>query len=192
MIKVGITGGIGSGKSVVCSIFKQLNIPVFDADSVAKTIMLHEDIQQKIKDTFGEIVCGIDKKISTKKLGELVFNDNNSLQKLNSIIHPEVGKVFEDWCMKQTSPYIIKEAAILFESGSNKSVDKVITVVSPLELRIARVMKRNSLSREEVLNRISKQWSDEEKIKRSDFVVKNDEVEMLLLQVMEVDRQLRV
>jgi len=144
MICVAITGGIGSGKSVVCKIFEKLSIPVFNADFEAKKLMNSStEIRNKLIDLFGSDIYQSNGDIHRKKMADLIFNNNFALQKVNEIVHPEVRKRFGEWAKEQNSPYVIQEAAIIFESGQFHSFDKIITVTAPSELKIERVMKRD-------------------------------------------------
>lgn len=185
---VGVTGGIGSGKSVVCRIFEQLNIPVYEADAEAK--MLYEkypELKQSIKDLISEEAVDKNGNINRKKLAEIVFNDDLKLASLNKLVHPIVKWDFENWIDSHKGfPYLIKEAAILFESGANKQCDLVIAVISPLELRIERIRQRDKKTKAEIEKIIASQLSDEELIKRSDFVIYNDERQMLVPQVLKI------
>jgi len=192
MIRVGITGGIGSGKSTVCKVFELLNVPVYYSDLEAKLILETDPgVLQALNKTFGPAVLDAKKKPDRKKIAAVVFSDKKKLEELNAIIHPAVGKHFEEWCKKNAdAPFILKEAAILFESGAYRQVDKVIMVTAPLELKIARIMKRDRLSKEEIEKRINSQLSDEEKAERSDFVIRNDETVLLTPQILEVHRKL--
>ncbi|MBA3970914.1 MAG: dephospho-CoA kinase [Bacteroidetes bacterium] len=187
MKKIGITGGIGSGKTTVCRVFELLGVPVYYSDQESKNILASDkSIRIKLLENFSNNILDADDLIDRKKLASLVFNNKIALEQLNSILHPAVGKHFEEWLKHQKSPYIIKEAAILFESGAYKQVDKVIAVIAPLELRLARLLKRDQNSREEIQQRIEKQMSDEERIKRSDVVLVNDEQELLIPQVVKL------
>ncbi len=192
MIVVGITGGIGSGKSIVCGIFARLGIPVYNADDAAKN--LYDKYPELIVRISTEISSdSVDKsgKINRKRLAEIVFADTSKLQLLNSMVHPMVAFDFQNW--KETHqgyPYVLKEAAILFESNSDKVCDKIITVVSPVELRISRLRERDKRSKAEIEQIISTQISDEEKIRRSDFVIHNDEKQMLIPQVLKIHEAL--
>ena len=189
-LKIGITGGIGVGKSVVTKIFKVLGIPTYDADKEAKDIMVKNDaVRQSLVDTFGQEVYFEDGSLNREWLGKRVFADAEELKKLNAIVHPAVIKGGEDWAAAQTSIYSVKEAALLFESGSYKALDFTILVVSPLELRIERVMQRDKVDREEVLRRINKQMPEEEKEKLSDCIVYNDDEHSLIEQVMELHQK---
>lgn len=170
---IGLTGGIGSGKTSIAKYFEQKGVPVYIADERAKTISSKPEVVKKIVSTFGNLILDSNKSISKEKLSNLVFKDKSKLKLLNSIIHPEVKKDFLEWVKIQNKPFVIKEAAILFESGSYKDCDIIITITAPIEERIKRVMLRDNISREKVLDRISNQWSDEERLKKSDFVIEN-------------------
>jgi dephospho-CoA kinase len=175
---IGLTGGIGSGKTTIANHFRVAGIPVYIADDEARKIMESDEIIAEIKKTFGNIVFdnGI---LNREKLSGIVFNDPEKLKLLNAIIHPAVKKHFSSWILKQkNAPYIIYEAAILFESGSYKDCDIIITVTAPLELRIQRVIQRDKTTRENVLSRINMQWNDEKRIEKSDFVIENDTTEI--------------
>lgn len=190
MLKIGVTGGIGSGKTTVCKLFELLGIPVYYADIESKKLLDTDMlVKERILKVFGNAVLGNSGLVNRKKLAEIVFNNKAELEKLNAILHPAVGLHLEEWMKKQTAPYVIKEAAILFESGSYKQVDKIITVVAPLELKIGRTMKRDNLSKEEVTQRIQHQMPDDEKIKKSDFVIVNDEQQLLIPQVIALHNQ---
>lgn len=183
-IKVGIAGGIGSGKTIVCDIFKVLGVPIYNADLEAKLIMNKSDqVRQAIIATFGDQTYqnGI---LNREFLAAQVFNDADQLAKLNAIVHPAVIQAAEDWADAQTAPYSLKEASILFESGSYKKLDYTILVTAPVEIRIARVMARDQVTREQVLARMNNQLPDEEKAKLADFVIINDGIEALIPQVM--------
>jgi len=170
---VGLTGGIGSGKSTIAKYFESKGIPVYIADTVAKKLMDSETIIGKVIEVFGMDIIE-NEKINRPKLSALVFNNSEKLTKLNSIIHPEVKTHFTNWVkMHQDSPIVIKEAAILFESGSYKDCDKIILVTAPKEVRIDRVLRRDGTSRGEIEARMKNQWTDEEKMKLSDFVIQN-------------------
>ncbi|HET6244367.1 MAG: dephospho-CoA kinase [Bacteroidetes bacterium] len=187
MIKLGITGGIGSGKTLVCSVFHHLGIPFYNADLEAKRLVnSNKEISDFIKKEFGKDLFttqGLDR----KKLAELIFNNPSALSALNAKVHPEVKKDFELWVQKQNqAPYVIKEAAILFESGAYKHVDKIITVVAPENIRIERAIKRDNVTESEVRKRMSFQSSDEFKVQKSDFVISNDGVSLLLPQIIRI------
>jgi dephospho-CoA kinase len=192
MFKVGITGGIGSGKSTVCRVFMIMGIPVFEADSVAKELMNSDIvIREQLIHLFGSSVYLPDQTIDRKFLSGMVFNNPSLLEQLNLIVHPAVRKSFEDWCLNQQSPYVIHEAAILFESGFYKLMDKSITVVTDETERIERVMKRNKTTEEQVRERIRNQWTDEQRIKLTDFVIGNNDNELIIPQIVEIDKKIR-
>ena len=183
MLRIGITGGIGSGKSTVSKILQTMGYPVFNSDDQAKKILFQsKDLHDKLKEIFGEeiIVNGIPDKVS---LAKIVFSSKEKLKMLNELIHPLVRISFDEWILKQKSKIVIKEAAILIESGAYKECDKIIVVKSPEELRIKRVMKRDSVTEEEVKMRMKNQLSSNELMKFADFVIENDESHALLPQI---------
>jgi dephospho-CoA kinase len=184
---IGITGGIGSGKTVICRVFSHLGVPVYEADTAAHRLYENEDLIGKIKNKISSEAIDKNGKINRKKLAEIVFNDPEKMVMLNGIVHPAVKIDFDQWAEKnKIHPYVIKEAAILFESGAYKGCDKIVTVTSPMELRIARVRERDHKSKAEIEQIISTQLSDEEKINRSDYVIFNDEKQMVIPQVMKL------
>ena len=192
MLKIGITGGIGSGKSTVCRVFFAFGIPVFEADRIAKDLMnTNEEIYEKLVNLFGATVYLTDHTVDRKHLARIVFNNPSLLAQLNEIVHPVVRKTFFDWCEKQQSTYIIHEAAILFESGFYKMMDKTITVVTSENERIQRVIKRDGITLELVKERIKNQWSDEERIKLADFVIGNNDDQLIIPQIIEIDKKIR-
>jgi dephospho-CoA kinase len=170
---IGLTGGIGSGKTTVANYFKELGVPVYIADDRGKAIMQLPYILLKIKTVFGTIV--FDKEVlNRKKLAAVVFNNPEKLAQLNQLIHPAIKKDFEAWILNyKEKPFILYEAAILFESQRYKECNAIITVTAPLETRIDRVMKRDNTTRELVLQRINNQWTDQQRIEKSDFVIEN-------------------
>jgi len=192
MIKVGITGGIGSGKSTVCKVFRVLGIPVFEADSAARKLMhFDREIRAQLIESFGTSVYLPDQTIDRKYLAGIVFNDPSLLAQLNLIVHPKVGEVFSEWCETQQSAYVLHEAAILFESGFHKMMDKSIAVVADEVERIERVMKRDKISAELVKQRIANQFSDADRIKLADFVISNNDNELIIPQIIEIDKKIR-
>lgn len=190
---IGITGGIGSGKSTVARIFGLLGIPVYSADDAAKEIMVKDQqLIGEIKAHFGAESYLDDGSLNRKYIANIVFNDKDQLEKLNSIVHPATIRDSEAWARKQKSPYVIKEAALMFESESFHYVDKVIGVYAPESLRVLRVMKRDGVSRNEVLARMHKQIDDRIKMKLSDYVVYNDEQQMVIPQVLALHKLLQL
>lgn len=187
MIKIGITGGIGSGKTYICEKFKKLGIKVYNADENAKKLInINQIIRTKLIDNFGDKIY-INSKLNKEKLSEIIFNNPEKLKIVNSIVHPEVNKDFELWCNKNISEkIIIKEAAILFESDSYKNVDKIISVISPIELRIKRILLREKTTENEIYKKINNQISDIEKIKKSDFIIYNDNIINLDNQIIKI------
>lgn len=185
-IKVGVTGAIGAGKTFVSSIFEKLGFPVFNSDIEAKKCM-QSDVYliEQIKVVFGDKVY--ENNILQKNiLSEIIFNDNDKLKSLNHLIHPVVSKNFINWCGNQNSDIIIKEAAILFESGSNNILDKIICVSAKEDIRIKRVMSRDKCDKNHVLSIMSKQMTQKEKEKLSDFIIINDDKRLLLPQIVDV------
>lgn len=182
--KIGITGGIGTGKSFVSKIFKTLGVPFYDADYEAKAIMSTDDsVRKALTYAFGMETYCEDGSLNRKWLAAQVFNDEARLKLLNSIVHPAVIAAGESWSRAQRGPYSLKEAALLFESGSYKFLDYTILVTAPLALRIARVQKRDGISSAEVMQRINNQMPEEEKVSMADFILINDEVTPLLPQI---------
>jgi len=192
MIKVGITGGIGSGKSTICQFFRSIGIPVFEADTEAKKLVNNSDsIRYQLKALFGSDIYLPDRTIDRKKLASLIFNSPPLLQKVNNIIHPEVRKYFFQWCEKQQTPYIIHEAAIMFESGFYEMMDYTVLVTAPEEIRIQRVMAREETDADSVRARMEKQWKDEKKAELANFVIRNDGTELVVPQLVKLDKQFR-
>jgi dephospho-CoA kinase len=190
MKRIGLTGGIGSGKSTVASVFATLGIPCYDSDRRAKELMVEkESLRTFLFQHFGPEVIQHDR-LQTEIISKVVFGHPELLEKLNGAIHPEVGKDFDAWCEKQTSPYVLKEAALLFESGSWKNLDEVVCVTAPEELRIQRVMQRNGFTREQVIARINNQWPEAEKTKRAQYVIENDGNHSLIEQVLAIHQTL--
>lgn len=186
MKKIGITGGIGSGKTYVSKVFESLGIPVFNADMEAKKLMFSsEELIQSVKNEFGNDIY-TKGELDKQKLASIVFSDSEKLRKLNTLVHPIVKQEFLNWQEKQNSTYIIKEAAILFESSSDKGLDAVICVSAPLNIRIDRALKRDGTSEEEIKNRIENQISQEEKENLSDYIIVNDGVQSLLPQILKL------
>ncbi|MCM5662782.1 dephospho-CoA kinase [Galbibacter mesophilus] len=178
MFVVGLTGGIGSGKSTVAKFFEEMGVPVFIADAEGKKLMANnESVKEAVKSFLGNEAYQADGKPNTAYIAGIVFKDKNKLQQLNSIIHPAVATSFKSWKEQQTAPYVLKEAAILFESGSFKDCDYIVTVSAPEKLRIERVLTRDNTAKEAVEERMKNQWPEEEKIKQSDYVIQNINLE---------------
>lgn len=175
---IGLTGGIGSGKTTIANHFKAAGVPVYIADDEARIIMDSVEIIEVVKSTFGSEIFD-NAILNRQKLAQIVFSDPEKLSQLNSIIHPAVKKHFDNWVLDhEDAPFVIYEAAILFESGSYKNCDKIISVIAPIESRIERVILRDNTTRQNVLNRINAQWSDEQRISKSDFVIENVDSEI--------------
>ena len=199
ILNVGITGGIGSGKTTVCKIFEALGIPIYSTDERAKEIVVeNEELKEKMKSLFGKEAYFEDGTLNREYISKIVFqnktNDSNpKLEALNAIVHPAIWKDSERWFKAQKDvPYTLKESALLFESGGYKLLDKVITVFAPQEVRINRVLLRGGIAtkREEVEARMNQQMPDEEKIKLADFVIYNDGKQALIPQVMKIHNSL--
>jgi dephospho-CoA kinase len=187
MLKVGITGGIGSGKTTVCKIFELLNIPVFYADEEAKKLMNDDlNVVKKIKLLFGDEAYLNDGFLNRKHIAQIVFNDKTKLEALNAIVHPAVFNAMDEWSEKQKAKYVLKEAALLFESKSYLNNDYNILVSCDLGLRIKRISKRDLLSYDEIKARIDAQFSEDEKEKLSNFMIFNNENQFLIPQVLKL------
>ncbi len=169
---IGLTGGIGSGKSTIANLFIQKKIPVYNSDIEAKKIMQLPKTILSIQNKFGKSIIK-NNQIDTKELATMAFSNPDKLKVLNQIIHPLVKNDFEKWLQLQQSKFVIKESAILFEAGIDKNCDAIITVTAPKEVRIERVISRDNSTREEVLNRIKNQWTEDRKVAKSDFVIQN-------------------
>ena len=186
MLKIGLTGGIGSGKSTVAKIFETLGIPVYYADTEAKRLMnSSETLKKVIRQNFGEATYENDQ-LNRKYLAGIVFNNPEKLELLNALIHPVTINDAEQWMQQQSAPYSIKEAALLFESGAAENLDLIVGVYAPQALRIKRVMKRDGLTADEIMKRINRQVNEEMKMKLCDFVITNNEQELLVPQVLKL------
>jgi dephospho-CoA kinase len=193
ILKIGITGGIGTGKTLVSKIFGVLGIPVYDADSRAKWISnFHPEVKKELISLFGEEAYREGKFNSRFIVGEII-KDKAKTEKLNAIVHPRVGEDFADWVEKNKDfPYLLKEAALMYESDSYKTLDKIVVVSAPLELRIKRVLARDTQRTEvEVRGIMDKQMSEDEKLKRADFIIYNDDQQLVIPQVVELDKKFR-
>jgi dephospho-CoA kinase len=189
---IGLTGGIGSGKTTVANHFRSLGIPVYIADDEARKIMNSDRIIKAIKETFGETIFE-NNILNRARLAEIVFAKPDKLKALNAIVHPAVKKHFKEWLLEHAAfPLVVYEAAILFESGSYKDFDWIISVSAPLEARIHRVIERDKTSRELVLKRINAQWTDEQRISKSDFVIDNVDAEITKMKTEEILKILKI
>lgn len=191
MLKVGLTGSIGSGKSTIAGVFRVLSIPVYMADDEAKKILDQPDVIASVVQEFGPGILGTEGLILRKALANVVFGDAIKLGKLNAIIHPRVRSHFLQWVeAAHDVPYIMQEAAIIYESGFFKYFDKIIVVAAPFEERISRVRKRDGMERQQVLDRMDKQWTEEKKLEQADFVIFNGDHSQAIPQVLEVHEAL--
>ncbi|RYE23029.1 MAG: dephospho-CoA kinase [Sphingobacteriales bacterium] len=190
MLKVGITGGIGSGKSTVCQVFETLGIPVLYADETARHLMEYDDTLIKgIKELLGEQVY-INGKLVREQIASAVFGRANLLQELNAIVHPAVVRYSNEWVKQQQSPYIIKEAAIFFESGTDKEMNLMVGVYAPMKVRILRAVQRDNVPQEKILARIAQQMDEDEKMKLCDYVICNYGETAILPQVLDLHQKL--
>lgn len=191
-ILIGITGGIGSGKSTVAQIFSILGIPIYSADDRAKWLMGNdEELKNQIKNGFGSESYLPDGSLDRDFLAKTVFSDPEKVKTINKLVHPAVGKDFLEWATSQNSSYVLKEAALIFETGSNNSLDFVINVSSPLKVRISRILMRDPYRNEEQVNQIiNQQLPDEQKNELADFVIKNTDNKLLIPQVIKIHQQL--
>ncbi len=187
---VGLTGGIGSGKTTVAKAFSKLGVPVYIADEEAKKLMLRSKIiKRKLTQLFGDetYVNGI---LNKEFIANIIFKNKAYLQKMNAIIHPRIAKHFQRWVEKQKTVYVIKEVAILFENGGDKYCDFIVTVTVPKDVRLARVLSRDTSTKEKVEAIMNNQWADEEKMKRSHYVISNIDLEKTKEQVVEIHKQI--
>jgi dephospho-CoA kinase len=190
VLKVGITGGIGSGKTIICQVFKSLQVPVYNADQRAMTLVETDaEIRYQIIQEFGE-KSFTDSGYNRKFIADIVFNDSTLLGKLNQIIHPAVAKDFNKWAENINAPYVIEEAAILFESGANEIIDDVIVVDAPEDLRISRIQKRDGLKEEEIRDRVHNQWPTDKLRVLADWVIENNDNVLVLPQILNIHHTL--
>jgi dephospho-CoA kinase len=191
-LRIGITGGMGAGKSTVCKIFSQIGISIYDADSRAKWLMNNNlELKEAIRKSFGWDSYTRKDDLNRDYIAKVVFNNEEKLKNLNSIVHPAVIKDFELWTQEhKDEPYSLKEAALLFESDSYKNLHKVIVINSPIETRIERVVKRDHVKREDVLKRIENQSTDRERMEKADWIIYNDGINSLIEQAMKIHNQI--
>ena len=186
---IGITGGIGSGKTTITKYIESLGYPVYIADDEAKKLLDTEEVVDEIRNTFGEEIIE-NNLVDKKKLATFVFGNENKLKQLNEIVHPKVRQQFINWLKQWDKPFVVKEAAILFESGAYKDCDFTILVTAPEDVRIDRVIKRDNTNKEDVSRRIRSQWSDEDKAKLSDFVIQNVDLEQSKREIDEIIKKI--
>lgn len=185
--RIGITGNIGSGKSLVCKIFNHLEINTFHSDEETKKLYFLPDIKKKIVGRFGEEVYFEDGSLNKKLLSYHLFQNKEALQFIEDLLYPKLNQVFDEWCEKQTSNYVLFESAILFEKNFDKQFDKIIFVSAPEDVRVKRAMQRDKCDEENVRSRMRLQWDEEMKIAKSDYIINNDGIEMLIPQVMKIN-----
>jgi dephospho-CoA kinase len=187
---IGLTGGIGSGKTTVAKLFKELGVPVYNSDLRAKKLMKNsKEIRTAVIDLLGKDSYVLER-LNKKYIADKIFSDKQLLEKLNAIVHPAVKNDFIGWLKKKKTPYVIQEAAILFENGSYSNFDKIILVKAPKEVRLERIIARDNGSKEEILARMKNQWDDSKKIPLSDYIIENIDLDQTKLQVEQIHRQL--
>ena len=191
MLKIGLTGSIGSGKTTIARIFESLDVKVYYADIEARKFLKNKNVKENIRAIFGGSIFDDQSEIDRKALSDIVFNDDKSLKKLNNIIHPLVENDFREWALALSSEkYIIHESAIIFESGLQDNFDEIITVSAPPELRLARIIERDKGKNEDFFKRDRNQWDDNKKVKMADHVIYNDSPHMLIPQVLKIHRKM--
>ncbi len=184
MLKIGLTGSIGSGKSTVAKVFALLDVPVYFSDIEAKKILDQPEVTNIVSEKLGTALISGDGKIDRNELAKIVFNNTELLQWLNSLIHPRVRKHFFEWAYHNSnSPYIIQESAIMLETGFSKYFDKVVVITCPVEERINRVLSRDKMTREQILERMENQWPEELKVKKADLIINNDDHTLAIPQI---------
>lgn len=188
--KVAITGNIGSGKSLVCKIFNHIGINTFHSDEETKKLYFLPEIKKEIISRFGEEVYFIDGSLNKKLLSYHLFQNKEALQFIEDLLYPKLNQVFDEWCERQTSDFVLFESAILFEKNFDKQFDKIIFVSAPEEVRLKRAMERDKCDEENVRSRMRLQWDEETKISKSDYIINNDGVEMLIPQVMKINSEI--
>jgi dephospho-CoA kinase len=191
-LRIGITGGMGAGKSTVCTIFEQIGVPIYDADSRAKWLMHNEpELKKEIKNNFGWDSYNRKDELNREYLAKVVFNNHEKLEMLNKLVHPAVKQDYEQWTIQhREKPYSLKEAALLFESNSYKNLHKVIVVTCPIEMRIERITKRDHVKKEDILKRIQNQSTDKQRLSRADYVIYNDGNRSLIEQALKIHHQI--
>lgn len=188
---IGLTGGIGTGKTTVSRIFSELGVPVYIADDEARRITALPETQSRIIAAFGTSIVNATGSIDRKKLADIVFSDKSQLQRLNSILHPLVASDFREWLLKQKAPFVIRESAILFESATNGDCAKIIVVTAPLDLRVSRIISRDGISRDAVIARMDNQWPEHQKIALADYVIVNTDLQDTTRQIRKIFTELQ-
>lgn len=189
--KIAITGNIGSGKSLICKIFNHLGINTFHSDEETKKLYLLPDVKKEIIDHFGEEVYFADGSLNKKLLSYHLFQNESALKFIESLLYPKLNQVFDEWCEKQTSDFVLFESAILFEKNFDNQFDKIIFISAPEEVRLKRAMQRDRCDEDNVRSRMRLQWSEDVKTSKSDYIINNDGVEMLIPQVVKIYNELR-
>ena len=188
--RIGITGNIGSGKSLVCKIFNHLGINTFHSDEETKKLYFLPDVKKEIIGRFGEEVYFADGSLNKKLLSYHLFQNEEALKFIEALLYPKLNQVFDEWCEKQNSKYVLFESAILFEKNFDKQFDKIIFVSAPEDVRLQRAMQRDKCDEDNVRSRMRLQWDEEIKISKSDYIINNDGVEMLIPQVMNINSKI--
>ena len=188
--RIGITGNIGSGKSLVCKIFNHLGINTFHSDEETKKLYFLPDVKKEIIGHFGEEVYFADGSLNKKLLSYHLFQNEEALKFIEALLYPKLNQVFDEWCEKQNSKYVLFESAILFEKNFDKQFDKIIFVSAPEDVRLQRAMQRDKCDEDNVRSRMRLQWDEEIKISKSDYIINNDGVEMLIPQVMNINSKI--
>jgi dephospho-CoA kinase len=193
-LTIGVTGGIGSGKSTVCKVFEILGVPIFKADDTARLVLdNHEPLKQAIISRFGKDIYLPDGRLDRKKMASVIFNDPMLLSQVNQLVHPVVRELYNEWLIHhKTSAYIVHEAAILFESGFYKMMDYIIVVTASEEERIGRLMKRDGMTETMIRDRMKNQWQEEEKIKLADLIIENNNTRLIVPEIIHADYKLRI
>ena len=188
--KIAITGNIGSGKSLICKIFNHLGINTFHSDEETKKLYFLPEVKNEITSHFGEEVYFADGSLNKKLLSYHLFQNEEALKFIESLLYPKLNQVFDEWCEKQTSDYVLFESAILFEKNFDKQFDKIIFVSAPEDVRVKRATQRDNCDEENVRSRMRLQWDEETKISKSDYIINNDGIEMLIPQIIKINKQL--
>lgn len=193
MIKVAVTGNIGSGKTAICNVFEVLGIPVFYADKEAKKLYSDPEVLEAIAQQFGPTVFSSDNTLDSRALASVIFSDKKALRFINELIHPRVFEMFDQWCLRQShAPYCIQEAALIFESESFDKFNRIIVVHAPEELLLQRVVQRDNISFRQARERLNNQIGQSEKISRAHYTLLNDNTQLLIPRILSIDRELRM